>query len=85
MHELSLALEVGRLVENHLRATPGRLVRVGVKVGLDAGVEPENLAFCLESVFAGPPFHGAETVLERVPGDVLRLDFLEVDDGRPDD
>lgn len=84
MHELSLALEVGRMVEDQLRLCPGRVVRVGVKVGLESGIEPDNFEFCLESVFAGPPFHGAETVVERVPGDVLRLDFLEVDDGRPD-
>ncbi|HXI21900.1 MAG TPA: hydrogenase maturation nickel metallochaperone HypA [Gemmatimonadales bacterium] len=85
MHELSLAMEVGRLVEEQLRASPGRLLRVGVVVGDDSGVEPENFAFCLEAVLAHPPFDGAEPVLNRVPGDALRLDFLEVDDGGPDD
>ena len=38
-------------------------MRVGVKIGLESGVEPGNLGFCLETVFAGPPFHGADTVL----------------------
>jgi Zn finger protein HypA/HybF involved in hydrogenase expression len=85
MHEMSLALEVARLVEEQLAAHPGRLLRIGVEVGDDAGVEPDNLAFCLEAVLAPPPFGGAPAVLTRVPGDSLRLDYLEVDDGRPDD
>lgn len=84
MHEMSLALEVGRLAEEYLRQHPGRLLRVGVVVGEDAGVEPDNLAFCLEAVLAGPPFDGARPALSCVPGDALRLDYLEVDDGRPD-
>jgi Zn finger protein HypA/HybF involved in hydrogenase expression len=81
---MSLALEVGRLLEEHLDRTPGRLLSVGVEVGDDAGVEPENLAFCLEAVLAHPPFSGAPAVLQRVPGDSVRLSYLEVDDGRPD-
>ncbi len=85
MHEMSLALEVARLVEDQLVAHPGRLVRVGVTVGAESGVEPDNLAFCLEAVFGYPPFVGAAAVLERVPGDALRLNFLEVEDGCPDD
>ncbi len=60
MHEMSLALEVARLVERELAAHPGRLLRVGVEVGDGAGVEPANLAFCLEAVLAPPPFGGAE-------------------------
>ncbi len=82
---MSLALEVARIVEGQLAAHPGRLLRIGVAVGDDAGVEPDNLAFCLEAVLAHPPFAGATAVLERVPGDALRLNYLEVDDGRPDD
>lgn len=85
MHEMSLAMEVARLVEEQMTRHPGRLLRVGVLVGDDAGVEPDNFQFCLEAVFQTPPFTGAETQLTRVPGDVLRLDYLEVDDGRPDD
>ncbi len=81
---MSLALEVGRLVEIALQRSPGRLLRVGVVVGDEAGVEPANLAFCLEAVLASPPFGGARPVLRRAPGDELRLEYVEVDDGRPD-
>lgn len=86
MHEMSIALEVGRLAEAAVGpdAAP-RVVTVAVEVGDAAGVEPESLAFCLEAVFAEPPFRGAKPLIERAPGDALRLDYVEVDDGRPDD
>jgi len=84
MHEMSVALEVGRLAEVHLREHPGRLLRLGVVVGDEAGIEPRNLAFCLEAVLAGPPFGGAQSEMRLVTGDALRLDFLEIDDGNPD-
>ncbi len=84
MHEMSVALEVGRLVELQLEAHPGRLLSVGVRLGDDAGFEPESLRFCLEAVLAHPPFNGARPVLNRVPGDALQLEYLEVDDDRPD-
>jgi Zn finger protein HypA/HybF involved in hydrogenase expression len=86
MHEMSVALEVCRMAEERLgREALGGVVAVGVEVGDEAGVEPENLAFCLEAVLATPPFHGAKPVITRMPGDVLRLSYLEVDDGRPND
>jgi len=85
MHEMSLAMEVARLVEDQMTRHPGKLLRVGVVVGDEAGIEPDNFAFCLEAVLATPPFEGARAELTRVPGDVLRLDYVEVDDGRPDD
>ena len=85
MHEMSVALEVGRLVEEQLVHHPGRLLSVGVMVGDDSGFEPESLTFCLEAVLAHPPFGGARPVLNRVAGDALRLEYLEIDDGRPDD
>ena len=86
MHEMSIALEVGRLAEERLGADGVRsLVTVGVEVGDDAGVEVGSLAFCLEAVLATPPFRRARPVIERLPGDVLRLAYLELDDDRPDD
>jgi Zn finger protein HypA/HybF involved in hydrogenase expression len=84
MHEMSVALEICRLVEE--RAGPGgpaSVATVGVEVGEDAGVEVSSLAFCLEAVFAAPPFKGAKPAITTLPGDVLRLAYLEVDDGRP--
>lgn len=74
------------MAENHLgREALGGLVEVGVEVGDDAGIEPDNLEFCLEALLKEPPFRGARPKIIRQPGDVLRLSYLEVEDGRPDD
>jgi len=86
MHEMSIALEVCRLAEVSVGAEVlPDVVAVGVEVGDDAGVEPSALEFCLEVVLAEPPFRGAKPVIEPARGDTLRLSWLEVDDGRPDD
>jgi hydrogenase nickel incorporation protein HypA/HybF len=86
MHEMSVALEVCRIAEQQVGAAAvPRVVAVGLDVGDDAGVEISSLEFCLESVLATPPFRGARPVITRLPGDVLRVSYLEVDDGGPDD
>jgi Zn finger protein HypA/HybF involved in hydrogenase expression len=86
MHEMSIALEVCRIAEEQAVAAgpgAGSVVAVGVEVGDDAGVELSSLTFCLESLLAAPPFAGAKAVITRSPGDVLRVSYLEVEDGRP--
>jgi Zn finger protein HypA/HybF involved in hydrogenase expression len=86
MHEMSIAMEICRMAEERLTtAQVAQLVEVGVEVGDDSGLEPENLRFCLEALFMHPPFTGAKPVIRRTGGDALRLDYLEIDDGRPDD
>lgn len=82
---MSLALEIGRIAELQAGQAVGNVITVGVDVGDDAGVEPENLAFCLEAVLGTAPFRKAKAVIARCPGDVLRVSYLEVDDERPDD
>jgi Zn finger protein HypA/HybF involved in hydrogenase expression len=85
MHELSVAFEVCRMAEERLgpEASP-RLRLVGLEVGDTCGLEPDNLSFCLDALLAQPPFGRARAELQRCSGDVLRLDYLEVDDD-PDD
>lgn len=86
MHELSVALEIRRIAQERLAPSQQpQLSAVGVEVGDLSGIEPESLRFCLQAVFLEPPFRGAEPVLQRLPGDALRVTYLEVDDGRPDD
>jgi Zn finger protein HypA/HybF involved in hydrogenase expression len=81
MHELSVALEVCRMAEERLgRDALPRVVAVGVEVGDDSGLEAGNLAFCLEALLGAPPFAGATLRVTRLPGEVLRLAYLEVDD-----
>ena len=86
MHEMSVAHEVCRMTEERLgRDALPWVRRVAVEVGDDAGIEVGNLAFCLETLLGAPPFAGATPVIERRPGDALRVSWLEVDDGGPDD
>ena len=86
MHELSMALEICRIAEARVGpAQAGRLRTVGVEIGEQAGIEPDNLTFCLEALLGAPPFGAARPAVTRLPGDVLRVSYLEIDDGRPDD
>jgi Zn finger protein HypA/HybF involved in hydrogenase expression len=85
MHELSVALEVCRMAQEKLGPEEVGAVRaIGLEVGDDAGLEVENLLFCLETLLAEPPFTGAKPIIMRQRGDTLRMAYLEVDDGRPD-
>ena len=86
MHELSLALEVCRLAGDVMVRERGVSVRaIGVDVGSDAGIEIENFRFCLDALLLEPPFRDAHADLQPVPGDVLRLTYVEVDDGGSND
>lgn len=86
MHELSLAVEIGSIAERRLGATVSRCVAVGVDIGVESGVVPSALEFCLESVFRQPPWTGARPVLSPRPGDILQVSWLEVEvDDRPED
>jgi Zn finger protein HypA/HybF involved in hydrogenase expression len=80
MHELSLAIEIGRLAEEKLGASVARCVAVGVDVGDDSGVEPSALEFCLEAVFSHPPWTGARAEITRPPGDVFQVTWFEIED-----
>lgn len=83
---MSVALEVCRLAEERLGADAQSLVGLGVTVGDNAGIEPQNLQFCLEALLAEPPFRGATPRILREPGDALHLSYLEViDHGRSND
>lgn len=86
MHELSIAVEVCRIAEERLGTREASRLRVvALEVGHDAGLEVDNLAFCLEALLAQPPFGNGRPKVSRVSGDDLRIDYLEVDDDRPDD
>lgn len=81
-------MEVCRIAEQQaVAAGPGAasVVAVGVDVGDASGVELSSLTFCLESLLAESPFAGARPVIHRLRGDVLRVSYVEVEDGRPND
>ncbi len=81
MHELSVAIEVCRMAEERLGRDAPLLRRVGLVVGDDAGLEPANLSFCLDALLGQPPFGAATTLVTSCPGDDLRVDYYEVDNG----
>ena len=86
MHELSIAIDVGRIAaEQAGPAGAGSVRTVALEVGTDAGVEFDNLEFCLEAVLSTPPFRAARALIERRAGNELRVAYLEIDDGHPDD
>jgi Zn finger protein HypA/HybF involved in hydrogenase expression len=83
MHELSVANEVCRIAEERLGTAGSRHLRVlALTVGDEAGLEPSNLHFCLEALLGQPPFGAARPLVTLLPGDELRIEYLEVEDGR---
>ena len=83
---MSIAIEVCRITESHVGQNElANVIEVGLEVGDDAGVEVDSLEFCLEALLSHPPFGQARPVIERLAGDVLRVSYLEVEDGDPDD
>jgi Zn finger protein HypA/HybF involved in hydrogenase expression len=83
VHELSVALEVCRMTEERVGLdTLGLISALALEVGDQSGVEPDNLEFCLDVLLGQPPFRGAKVVMNRTPGDALRLDYIEIDDER---
>ena len=84
MHELSIALDVCRIVEEHVGAEAlARVTEIGLDVGDRAGIEIDNLEFCLEALLGAPPFGRAVPKIERLEGDELRVTYLEVEDDGP--
>lgn len=84
MHEMSIALEICRITEDQVgRDALPRVREVGLVVGRDAGVEPDNLVFCLDTLLDNPPFAGGRTALELAAGDDLRIHYLDLEDERP--
>ncbi len=81
MHELSIALDVCRIAEEHVGAGDlARITAVGLEVGAKAGIEIGNLEFCLEALLGSAPFGNARPVISRLAGDELRVTYVEVDE-----
>ena len=84
MHEMSIAMEVCRIAQERVGLEAlARVREIGLVVGYDSGVEPESLRFCLEALLEQAPFRGARAALELVPGDDLRVNYLDLDDDSP--
>jgi Zn finger protein HypA/HybF involved in hydrogenase expression len=79
---MSIAQEICRIAREQVgeEGCP-RVVSVGIEIGPFSGVEPDNLVFWLEILLGEPPFNGAVPLIHPVDGDVLRVSYLEVEDG----
>jgi len=80
MHELSVAMEICRIAEDRLGDDVARMTSLSLEIGDTAGLEPSSLEFCLEALLSQPPFAGARAEIVRVAGDVLRVNYLEIDE-----
>lgn len=80
MHEMSLAEETVRIIEDVARRDGFVRVRaVFVEIGCDAFVMPDALAFCFESAAKGGIAEGARLEIAKASGDAMRIRELEVE------
>jgi len=67
MHEMGIANSILEGVAKELRRRPGsRAVKVGIRVGELAGVDPDALSFAFEALTLDSEFHGLAIDVEYV-------------------
>ena len=81
LHELSIALDVCRIAEEHVGVDAlARVTAVGLDVGDRAGIEIDNLEFCLEALLGSAPFGSGRPEIRRLEGDELSVTYVEVEE-----
>ncbi|MEP9385453.1 hydrogenase maturation nickel metallochaperone HypA [Nocardioides sp. KR10-350] len=80
MHELSLTESLVDVVEERLAGDlAGRtVVTVHLRVGREAGVMADAMAFCWDVVTAATPLAGSRLEIEETAGDELALASVEL-------
>ena len=80
MHELSIAMSLAEMVEEHLAADPDAAVTaVDIRIGALSSVVPEALEFAWEPVARGTRLQGSVLRIERQPNsDALELVAIEL-------
>ncbi|HUK18161.1 MAG TPA: hydrogenase maturation nickel metallochaperone HypA [Bryobacteraceae bacterium] len=58
---------------------PARAVKVGVRIGAMAGIDPESLAFCFEALVKGTDLEPLELAIEPGRADELEFAYLELE------
>jgi hydrogenase nickel incorporation protein HypA/HybF len=84
VHELGLAWNILEIVGQYVPPQRAGAVRdVRVRIGEEAGVLADSLAFCFGAIVTGTPFEAARLAIERVPGgDDLQVVEVELEDDR---
>ena len=75
MHEMALTESLIEIaVEEAVKRSAKRIVRVWLEVGMLSHAEPEALRFCFDAVAAGTLAEGARLEMDRPPGAGLCID-----------
>jgi hydrogenase nickel incorporation protein HypA/HybF len=81
MHELGIANSVLEAVEAETaRRAGGVPVKVGLRIGEFAGVDPDALSFSFEALVAGTKWHGLALEIQPASRDELELTYLELEE-----
>jgi hydrogenase nickel incorporation protein HypA/HybF len=81
MHELGIANSVLEAVQAEAARYPGSLpVKVGLRIGELAGVNPDSLTFGFEVLTHGTDWERLALEIETSPGDELDLAYVELEE-----
>ena len=80
MHEVAVAGSILDAVRAEAAVRkPARPVKVGVRVGEMAGIDPDSLAFCFEALVHGTDMEPLELEIESGSADELEFSYLELE------
>ena len=80
MHEVTVAAGILDAVRAEVAAQkPARAIKVGVRIGEMAGIDPGSLAFCFEALVQGTDLEPLELDIERGSADELEFCYLELE------
>ena len=81
MHEVGIASGILDAVRTEVAAhQPSRAVKVGVRIGGMAGIDPNSLAFCFEALVKGSDLEPLELAIEPGTADELEFAYLELEE-----
>jgi len=81
MHELGIAESILDAVRKEAAAnSPARPVKVGVRIGALAGVDPDSLSFCFEALVKESDLAPLALAIEPAPADQLEFAWLELEE-----
>jgi len=81
MHEVGIAAGILDAVRTETAARkPARAIKVGVRIGEMAGIDPDSLAFCFEALVKGSDLEPLELAIEPGKADELEFAYLELEE-----
>ncbi len=67
MHELTIATNIRKVVEESLKDKRVKVRKIRLQVGKLTAVVPDSLRFCFQFVIEGTPVEGAELEIQEIP------------------